>query len=58
VRVTREQPAGPEAVPPYLVWLYLHFDLTAAGVYVKHSSTGDVLPSEPGCPDPEGCYYT
>ncbi|HUP47767.1 MAG TPA: hypothetical protein VNA04_03155 [Thermoanaerobaculia bacterium] len=46
------------ALPPYLTQLSLSFDFTAEGVYEKHDSSGAVLPSGPGCPDTNGCYYT
>lgn len=46
------------ALPPYLTQLNLHFDLTAPGVYTKRGATGEELPLTPGCPVPEGCYYT
>ena len=54
----RQETAATGALPPYLVQLNLHFDLTAAGVYTKWSAVGDALPATPGCPDSDGCYYT
>jgi uncharacterized repeat protein (TIGR01451 family) len=54
----RREVAATNALPPYLVQLNLHFDLTGAGVYTKWSAAGDALPATPGCPDPDGCYYT
>ena len=50
--------ARPEALPTYLTQLNLSFDFTAAGVYTKHDSSGAELPTGPGCPDANGCYYT
>jgi uncharacterized repeat protein (TIGR01451 family) len=47
-----------EALPAYLTQVSLSFDLSATGVYTKYDSSGNVLPEAPGCPDPEGCYYT
>jgi hypothetical protein len=47
-----------EALPPYLTQLNLRFDLSGPGVYRKHDSLGDDLEALPGCPDPDGCYYT
>ncbi len=46
------------ALPDHLLQLNLHFNLTAAGVYVKHDSAGNILPTAPGCGDTNGCYYT
>jgi uncharacterized repeat protein (TIGR01451 family) len=54
----RREVAAPSALPPYLVQLNLHFDLTGAGVYTKWSAAGDALPAVPGCPVSDGCYYT
>ncbi len=45
-------------LPSYLTRLDLSFDLTAPGIYSKRSASGEVLALDPGCPDPEGCYYT
>ncbi len=51
-------PADPE-LPPYLTRLQQRFDLSAAGVYDKHTAAGDlVAEGVAGCPDPGGCYYT
>lgn len=54
----RQETAATGALPPYLVQLNLHFDLTGAGVYTKWSAAGDALPATPGCPVSDGCYYT
>jgi hypothetical protein len=45
-------------LPSYLTRLDMHFDLTAPGVYTKRGASGEPLPDDEGCPDPEGCYYT
>ena len=37
--------------------LDLNFDFTAAGVHRKYDADGDIV-TGPGCPHPEGCYYT
>ncbi len=67
VRVKRSHAAAPVprrnrasvlALPPSLTQLNLSFDFTASGVYNKHDSAGNLLPSPSGCPDPNGCYYT
>jgi uncharacterized repeat protein (TIGR01451 family) len=54
----RRESAATSALPPYLVQLNLHFDLTGPGVYTKWSAAGDALPATPGCPVSDGCYYT
>ncbi len=46
------------ALPPHLTQLNLHFDFTGPGVYTKYNSRGESLGPSPGCPDPDGCYYT
>ncbi len=46
------------ALPPHLTQLNLHFDFSAPGVYSRYDSQGSPLGSGPGCPDPDGCYYT
>ena len=58
VTVTRQTPrTSRTSLPPHLVRLDLNFDFTAAGVHRKYNADGDVV-AEPGCPHPEGCYYT
>ena len=57
-RVATTAVAAPAALPSSLTQLNLSFDFTAAGVYTKHDSAGNVLAAGSGCPDPEGCYYT
>lgn len=46
------------ALPANLTQLALSFDFTAPGVYEKFNADGESLPLTPGCPDPNGCYYT
>lgn len=62
VRVGADPGSPAEAgagVQPNLTRLDLHFDLTAAGIYTKHEASGAELDADnPGCPDPDGCYYT
>jgi len=56
--VRESRNVAPVALPPSLIQLNLTFDFTASGVYEKHDSAGTHLPGGPGCPDPNGCYYT
>jgi len=49
---------APASLPSSLTQLSLSFDFTATGVYQKHDSSGRQLPTGPGCPDGNGCYYT
>ena len=61
VRVRREitepHQTAALALPSSLTQLNLSFDLTAPGVFEKHSSAGSLI-AGPGCPDLNGCYYT
>ncbi|MCP4664507.1 MAG: hypothetical protein GY856_54680 [bacterium] len=51
--------ASDPELPPYLTRLQQRFDLSAAGVYEKHTASGEVVAEGvAGCPDPGGCYYT
>lgn len=44
-------------LPPHLTQLNLRFDLSAPEVYRKYDAGGARV-DVPGCPHPEGCYYT
>ena len=59
VIVRRSLPDANEtaALPSFLTRVEHSFGFSAAGVYVKRDTSGNVPSDLPGCPDEKGCYY-